>query len=291
MERPGEKLSEDQEAGGLVCSWRPMPSLRSLLLLFDKHANGDLSDYEVSAHLHDFDGAGVLQVAEDSRVASTGGEREGEGEGEGDGEGEGGEGGEGEGGAAAAAAADCIHERPAEREGMGREGKACGAGDSAASADARSAAGKARGDAVGAVVAAAAADVEVIPDSEEDVADEASDGAGTSTGADACKGSTGGHEMTVTRDIDTTFPPPSADGRFSPSPFQKALLGHVARVRDHVGHRTGLLVMATALGKTVFCILDIQRQFLGESGDVRPRARDQMLHVVSSAKRCACVCV
>jgi hypothetical protein len=75
-----------------------------------------------------------------------------------------------------------------------------------------------------------------------------------------------GHEMTMTpdmisRDLDPTFPPPSDDGQFNPSPFQKRLLDHVAYVRAEVGHSTGLLVMATALGKTVFCMLDIQRQF------------------------------
>ena len=38
---------------------------------------------------------------------------------------------------------------------------------------------------------------------------------------------------------------------FSPSPFQRALLAHMRWQRSLVGHKTGLLVLATALGKTI----------------------------------------
>ena len=59
---------------------------------------------------------------------------------------------------------------------------------------------------------------------------------------------------------------PSRPPAFGFSPrLQNRLLEHVAQVRERVGHSTGLLVMATALGKTVFCILDIQRLFLAPS--------------------------
>jgi hypothetical protein len=213
-----------------------MPSLRSLVLLFDKHASGELSDYEVSSHLHLFDGAGVLPV--------PGGDHRTE--------------------AQQRRTPDKVTDVDDGTDVDGSKGQEVGAGrdlqdcDGAAAAEPPSAAGP----------AAPAAEVDVIPDSEEDVTDDASAAAPEAKAAlhhveNAC-----GQEMTLSRDIDTTFPPPTGDGRFSPSPFQRALLRHVAGVRRHVGHCTGLLVMATALGKTGAHKFHLQSNLTSDGGDL-----------------------
>ena len=218
-----------------------MPSLRSLVQLFDKHASGELSDYEVSTYLHRFDGAGVLPALEQDsgRVERT--------------------------------AADSDHHKTCNLEEGDRERQRTdGSGheeESSAAADA-----SASGKTAVTTTAAAVVVVDAISDSEEDTTVEAKDGAAAVASADAFKESKIGHEMTVTSDMDTTFPPPNPNGLFCPSSFQKALLSHVTRVRQDVGHCTGLLVMATALGKTVFCILDIHRQFVGAGDEAGPRA-------------------
>jgi hypothetical protein len=49
---------------------------------------------------------------------------------------------------------------------------------------------------------------------------------------------------------------------FSPSGFQAALLAHMRWQRQLVGHKTGLLVLATALGKTILAILDIESEIM-----------------------------
>ncbi|KAG9391587.1 Helicase conserved C-terminal domain [Carpediemonas membranifera] len=48
--------------------------------------------------------------------------------------------------------------------------------------------------------------------------------------------------------------------RYTPSEFQAHILNHINKVRKMVHHNVGLLVMATALGKTVVVALDIERQ-------------------------------
>eukprot|EP00742_Colponemidia_sp_Colp-10_P012330 GILJ01013828.1.p1 GENE.GILJ01013828.1~~GILJ01013828.1.p1 ORF type:complete len:1251 (-),score=234.17 GILJ01013828.1:182-3505(-) len=66
--------------------------------------------------------------------------------------------------------------------------------------------------------------------------------------------------------LDTVFPVTS-DGSFKPSLFQQNILAHMEWQRTQLQHRTGLAVMATALGKTILAILDIHREieqmFLG----------------------------
>jgi len=68
----------------------------------------------------------------------------------------------------------------------------------------------------------------------------------------------------LTEELDPTFPGAAADGSFQPSPFQEALLQHVAQVRERLQHSTGLVVMATALGKTIFAILDMSNRLAAE---------------------------
>eukprot|EP00960_Hanusia_phi_P031252 749183-Hanusia_phi.AAC.1 len=80
--------------------------------------------------------------------------------------------------------------------------------------------------------------------------------------------------MVVTPDLDTAFPPMKQE-RFSPSPFQVALLQHVDKVRAHLCHQVGLLVMATALGKTIFCILDIERQLRKSEAELEEERRER----------------
>ena len=211
-------------------------SVQQLLALFDAHAAKTLSDYELSLRLHRLDGRGVL--AADGAGA--------------------------DGGAAAASHATALerrtlsHSPPSEKhegeaqaaEDPADEDRRCWSSDIQAKAKALS---------------AHVPDVTIIPDSDEEA------GAGgicchatgqrpASTSA-ARQQAPGCYEMRVTADLDTSFPPPSVDGRFAPSVFQQQLLEHVACVREQAGHCTGLLVMATALGKTVFCILDLERQF------------------------------
>eukprot|EP00743_Colponemidia_sp_Colp-15_P011721 GILK01013150.1.p1 GENE.GILK01013150.1~~GILK01013150.1.p1 ORF type:complete len:1299 (+),score=284.68 GILK01013150.1:44-3940(+) len=59
--------------------------------------------------------------------------------------------------------------------------------------------------------------------------------------------------------LDTVFPVTS-DGSFKPSLFQQTILAHMEWQRKQLQHRTGLAVMATALGKTILAILDIHRE-------------------------------
>ncbi|KAG2385466.1 hypothetical protein C9374_003281 [Naegleria lovaniensis] len=47
---------------------------------------------------------------------------------------------------------------------------------------------------------------------------------------------------------------------FKASEFQNAILDHCDKVREHTGHKTGLVVLATGLGKTILVILDIERE-------------------------------
>lgn len=49
---------------------------------------------------------------------------------------------------------------------------------------------------------------------------------------------------------------------YIPSTFQNAILSHMHWQRNIIGHRIGLIVMATALGKTIVAILDIQREIM-----------------------------
>ena len=48
--------------------------------------------------------------------------------------------------------------------------------------------------------------------------------------------------------------------RYFPSTFQAAILWHIDWQRRLNGHRIGLTVMATACGKTICCILDIEKE-------------------------------
>ena len=231
-------------------------SIRTLMQLFDEHANGKLSDYELSKRLHVLDGKGVLPVpsdphalqmvtavftpprtdnqeGEDHDLHLQGGHAADEDTGD-------------------QAAVDRGEENLHEKDNkIGAEEGVAGAAAMFYNVDA---------------VDMAAAQVEIIPDS-DDQAEEASRIQPQQRAPNLrAPNDASGHEMTMTpdmisRDLDPTFPPPSDDGQFNPSPFQKRLLDHVAYVRAEVGHNTGLLVMATALGKTVFCMLDIQRQF------------------------------
>ena len=222
--------------GFLLLQLERRMSVQQLLALFEAHAAKTLSDYELSLRLHRLDGRGVL--AADGAGA--------------------------DGGAAAASHATALerrtlsHSPPSEKhegeaqaaEDPADEDRRCWSSDIQAKAKA---------------LCAHVPDVTIIPDSDEEA------GAGgicchatgqrqASTSA-ARQQAPGCYEMRVTADLDTSFPPPSVDGRFAPSVFQQQLLEHVACVREQAGHCTGLLVMATALGKTVFCILDLERQF------------------------------
>lgn len=225
-------------------------SIRTLMQLFDEHANGKLSDYELSKRLHVLDGKGVLPVPSDPHALQM---------------------------------VTAVFPPPTTDNQDNQEGE-----DHHAEEDTGDQAAVDRGEEnlhekdnkIGAEQgpvemfynAVDMAQVEIIHDS-DDQAEIIHD-------SDAAQASriqpqqrapnlrapndASGHEMTpdmISRDLDPTFPPPSDDGQFNPSPFQKRLLDHVAYVRAEVGHNTGLLVMATALGKTVFCMLDIQRQF------------------------------
>lgn len=49
---------------------------------------------------------------------------------------------------------------------------------------------------------------------------------------------------------------------YSPSGFQCSLLSHMRWQRRLVGHKTGLLVLATALGKTVLTMLDLEAELV-----------------------------
>ena len=230
-------------------------SIRTLMQLFDEHANGKLSDYELSKRLHVLDGKGVLPVPGDPHALQM-------------------------------VAALFLPSRTNNQEGQGHNAEE-DTGDQAAAergeenlhekdnkigAEQRVVAGAAAMFYNVDAVDVAAAQFEIIHDSDDQaeiIHD--SDAAQASRiqsqqRAPNLRLDASGHEMTMTPDmisldLDPTFPPPSDDGQFNPSPFQKRLLDHVAYVRAEVGHSTGLLVMATALGKTVFCMLDIQRQF------------------------------
>ena len=59
--------------------------------------------------------------------------------------------------------------------------------------------------------------------------------------------------------IDPKYPKDHKNG-FVASPFQEAILNHMASVRELTGHSYGLCILATALGKTILAILDIERQ-------------------------------
>eukprot|EP01083_Nonionella_stella_P126031 381270_1 len=48
--------------------------------------------------------------------------------------------------------------------------------------------------------------------------------------------------------------------RYLPSTFQSAVLHHIQWQRALVGHRIGLVVMATAMGKTILAIFDIEKE-------------------------------
>ncbi len=65
------------------------------------------------------------------------------------------------------------------------------------------------------------------------------------------------------RTLSSAFPPNKS--RFMPSEFQRRVLEHISSVRQVVHHKRGLLVMATALGKTVVVALDIERELLALS--------------------------
>ena len=68
--------------------------------------------------------------------------------------------------------------------------------------------------------------------------------------------STQAHLANLSR-LDPTFPPP-VQGRFQPSEFQRAILHRMQQIRLKRGHKIGLAIMATAVGKTVLGIIDIQ---------------------------------
>ncbi|KAL0481206.1 hypothetical protein AKO1_012650 [Acrasis kona] len=59
--------------------------------------------------------------------------------------------------------------------------------------------------------------------------------------------------------LDNHFPD-LIDGRFVSSEFQTVILNHMQAVRDFTGHKNGVIVLATGLGKTVLVILDIERE-------------------------------
>ena len=48
--------------------------------------------------------------------------------------------------------------------------------------------------------------------------------------------------------------------RYLPSTFQSSILYHIEWQRKLVGHRIGLIIMATAMGKTILAILDIEKE-------------------------------
>ena len=228
-------------------------SLKHLLRLFDLHASGQLDDHALSTRLHLFDGKGILPPSDGAHDAANPQPTY-----------------------HAAGANDEAAALPRGRHADVEDIDHVLAAPAPAPADA---------------IAAAAEQLEIIIDSDSDSSEVAGGGGhGGGVGA-AGAADVGGdpnaplhvnrdvrdapecYQMQITADLSPAFPPASPDGRFAPSGFQLALLEHVSWVRRQVGHSTGLLVMATALGKTVFCILDIQRQFVTDySGhdDSRP---------------------
>ena len=60
--------------------------------------------------------------------------------------------------------------------------------------------------------------------------------------------------------LDLCFPPAGARGEYRASEWQLAVLSGMDRVRREKGHCIGGVVMATAAGKTVLSILDIENQ-------------------------------
>jgi len=58
------------------------------------------------------------------------------------------------------------------------------------------------------------------------------------------------------------FPKDSSNFKgYKASEFQRVVLDHCDKVRKVVDHKTGLMVLATGLGKTILAILDIEREF------------------------------
>ncbi|KAL0246165.1 hypothetical protein GEMRC1_007379 [Eukaryota sp. GEM-RC1] len=55
---------------------------------------------------------------------------------------------------------------------------------------------------------------------------------------------------------------PFTSSYFQPSALQSVILNHLSTVRSLTSHSTGLLVLATALGKTIITILDLEQQLL-----------------------------
>ena len=59
--------------------------------------------------------------------------------------------------------------------------------------------------------------------------------------------------------LDHSFVAP-VDGVFQPSEFQRAVLERIDARRARCMHKTGLIVMATAAGKTILALLDVERE-------------------------------
>lgn len=70
--------------------------------------------------------------------------------------------------------------------------------------------------------------------------------------------------------LDATFPPPIR-GEFQPSEFQRAVLDNMQQKRQKLGHKHGLSIMATAVGKV--------RQCAPHAAASHPRRVDRARHL------------
>ena len=84
----------------------------------------------------------------------------------------------------------------------------------------------------------------------------------------AAAGSSGQRVVSLSLDVESLVADPRINCNYPkgggpgyrPSSFQSAVLSHCEWQRKLIGHRIGLVVMATAMGKTILALLDIERE-------------------------------